>query len=82
MKTVTAGNVEVELHPSKMKWGTGLVQSKSVHFVEIEQIRYAPNVATVFTKQGEQHHFSFSNPEELEQFRWETARTAIASLNA
>lgn len=78
VKMLVAGNIEVELHPTKIKWGIGILQSKTVQFQEIEQIRYAPCVATVFTKEGEQHHFSFSSSEELEQFRWDVAKTAIS----
>ena len=81
MKTLIANNVEVELHSNKIRWGTGVFQSKSVEFDDIERIRYAPNVATMFTKDGEQHHFSFSTQEELETFRWDLAQVAIASCN-
>lgn len=81
MKTVIANNMEVEFHPSRIRWGAGVFQTKSVEYSDIERVRYSPNVATIFTKAGEQHHFSFSTQEELETFRWDLAQVAIASCN-
>ena len=77
MITVPAGNLEVEIHRTKLRWSTGILQSKTVDYDAITRILYTSNAATIFTNDGEQHHFSFSSPDEMEQFRWEAARNAI-----